>query len=78
MVNHCQKISSLLLHAILTGSMLPCGCRYCIKIYRNRHSKEMIQHLENAGLGFYVKSTKTVHKLGNHSLQHLLLDIAIM
>ena len=30
-----------------------------------RHSKEMIQRLENAGLGFYVKSTKTLHKLGN-------------
>ena len=29
-----------------------------------RHSKEMIQRLENAGLGFYVKATKTVHKLG--------------
>ena len=24
----------------------------------------MIQRLENAGLGFYVKSTETVHKLG--------------
>ena len=31
----------------------------------SRHSKEMIQRLENAGLGFYVKSTKTVHKIGN-------------
>ena len=28
----------------------------------------MIQRLENAGLGFYVKSTKTVHKLGNFTL----------
>ena len=24
----------------------------------------MIERLENAGLGFYVKSTETVHKLG--------------
>ena len=33
-------------------------------VFVYRHSKEMIQCLENAGLGFYVKSTKTVHKLG--------------
>ena len=39
----------------------------CVLLY-NRHSKEMIQRLENAGLGFYVKSTKTIHKLGNHVL----------
>ena len=31
----------------------------------SRHSNEMIERLENAGLGFYVKSTKTVHRLGN-------------
>ena len=33
----------------------------------------MIQRLENAGLGFYVKSTKTIHKLGKFAFMHLLL-----
>ena len=43
--------------------------KYCIILYMGiftvyRHSKEMINRLENAGLGFYVKSTKTIHKIG--------------
>ena len=44
-----------------------------------RHSDEMIEKLESAGLGFYVKATKTNQKLGidnnnnNNTLQLLLL-----
>ena len=33
-----------------------------------RHSKEMIEKLENSGLGFYVRDTDTHQKLGNHKL----------
>ena len=29
-----------------------------------RHSEEMIEKLESAGLGFYVRATKTQQKLG--------------
>ena len=32
----------------------------------------MIQRLENAGLGFYVKSTETVHKLGEFTIACML------
>ena len=30
-----------------------------------RHSEEMIEKLESAGLGFYVRATETQQKLGN-------------
>ena len=37
---------------------------YCLPPYR--HSEEMIKKLESAGLGFYVKATKTQQKLGEN------------
>ena len=33
-------------------------------IFLYRHTQEMIEKLESAGLGFYVKATETQQKLG--------------
>lgn len=34
----------------------------------SRHSKELIQRLEQAGLGYHVDADKTTDKLGNNLL----------
>lgn len=34
--------------------------------YFTRHSKELIQRLEQAGLGYHVDAEKTTDKLGNN------------
>ena len=35
-----------------------------IELLSHRHSDEMIEKLESAGLGFYVRATETQQKLG--------------
>ena len=37
-----------------------------------RHSSEMIEKLETAGLGFYVRVTETQQKLGDNSHAHVV------
>lgn len=82
MVNHCQKTLSLLLLVILIGSKLWYSSHITSYIVHSfRHSKEMICRLENAGLGFYVKATKQIHKLGmwlSSSNTHYKVHISII
>jgi len=40
-----------------------------------QHSDEMIRKLESAGLGFYVKATKTRHRLGTIPLRQLVYRV---
>lgn len=37
-----------------------------------RHSDELIQRLEQAGLGYHVDADKTTDKLGRWSIQHFV------
>ena len=37
-------------------------------LFYDRHSDEMIDRLKNAGLGFYVRESETMHKLGLFAL----------
>jgi hypothetical protein len=39
-----------------------------------RHNEEMIERLENAGLGFFVKPTETQQKLGKVLVHHFICD----
>ncbi len=40
-----------------------------------KHSKEMIDKLENAGLGFYMSSSETKEKLGHIPIRHLVYRV---
>ena len=44
-------------------------------ILSTRHTDEMIDKLESAGLGFYVKATETQQKLGRWSLHYLYITL---
>ena len=44
------------------------GDAYKMPLFCDRHSDEMIDRLRNAGLGFYVRESETVHKLGLFAL----------
>jgi len=46
-----------------------------MKLHLFRHSDEMIRKLESAGLGFYVKATKTRHRLGTIPLRQLVYRV---
>ena len=66
MASLSQMTSSLLLHVTPTESrclliIIPWCMHFCINFYC-RHRKEMIQRLEKAGLGYFVKNTQ--QKLG--------------
>ena len=43
-----------------------------------RHSKKMIEKLENAGLGFYVRHTDTQQRLGELSNCKLHISLATL
>ena len=65
-------ISNLLLLAIHTKSkwQIHETCiNHCYVLTKNRlftvrHTKQMIQKLESAGLGFFVKATETEERIG--------------
>ena len=63
MENQCLKTSNSLLLAILTESVsIDYFALIDCSLYR--HSEKMIERLENAGLGFFVRATETQQKLG--------------
>lgn len=61
----CLRILNLLLLATLTESE-HCILMLIINVDNmiNRHSEEMIEKLEKAGLGFYVRANETQQRLG--------------
>ena len=70
--NVFQMISNLLLLAIHTKSKWQTheSCNnHCYVLTKNcllivRHTRKMIQKLESAGLGFFVKATETEERIG--------------
>ena len=48
-------------------------CTFASLYYR--HTEEMIEKLESAGLGFYVKATETQQKLGSFQITKYLYCI---
>ena len=60
-----------LLHATHTRSWFYCiiyRVIYILACLYYRHTEEMIEKLESAGLGFYVKATETQQKLGSFKI----------
>ena len=54
-------------------SLLSCMCKAFINCellhaYMCRHTEEMIEKLESAGLGFYIKAKETQQKLGEFTI----------
>ena len=41
-----------------------------LMLFNFRHSPDMIEKLETAGLGFYVRATETQQKLGMYMQSH--------
>ncbi len=64
----------------LTVQGRPIDVKHGLKIvaavnpYR-KHSKEMIEKLENAGLGFYMSTSETKEKLGHIPIRHLVYRV---
>ena len=68
------KMLNSLQHAIHTRSKLlfvlyVYGMIYILVYVHYRHTEEMIEKLESAGLGFYVKATETQQKLGSFQIR---------
>ena len=51
---------------------------YILVYVHYRHTEEMIEKLESAGLGFYVKATETQQKLGSFQIRLLTMIILLI
>lgn len=78
--------SSSLLLATHTGSGFyissQCICstplqlpNFCTTLVLYRHSDDMIERLESAGLGFFICITETKQKLGKYSHSHCVYEL---